>query len=70
MLTGLQAYWDLFPHVYIPRHLPYLLWVRVWKGEAEDKGCGRQEALSPWQTLNSTPGSWARVTEGRPEEGD
>lgn len=70
MLTGPWAYQDLSPHFYRARHLPYLFWVRVWEGQAEEKGCGRPEALSPWQTLNSAPGSWVRVTKTRTEEGD
>lgn len=38
-------------------------------GQAEEEGHGGPEAWSPGQTPNSAPGSWARVTEGRTEEG-
>lgn len=34
------------------------------------KACGRPEALSPWQTLTSVSGSWARVKEVKAERAE
>lgn len=49
-------------------HLLYLFPGLPGRVRLRRRACGVPEALSPWQTPTSTPGSWAGVKETRTEE--